>query len=127
MRIEGERGPELTVPPRGTVVTARRGGKTLRVVEWFNAVCPVGTPVTYWPGTRAGEGREGVTRSRAWILPSGEPVVMIEGYAGGVALSHVVGRGPLEDRRVTAAEVLARRPDLAGVGIALDAVGWWTA
>ncbi|MEE1764370.1 hypothetical protein [Streptomyces sp. SP18BB07] len=30
-----------------------------------------------------------VTRSVAWNLGHGDPVVMVEGYAGGIALTHI--------------------------------------
>lgn len=60
------------------------------VAAWFNDEHPVGTPVTYWPGAKDGEARQGETRSPAWVLPSGDPVVAITGYAGGIALTHVV-------------------------------------
>ncbi len=60
----------------------RRGGKNTQAVEWFNEVCPIGTPVLYWPGTREGNGRKSVTRSAAWLLGGHTPVVMVEGYAG---------------------------------------------
>lgn len=81
--------------------------------EW-NALYPVGTPVVAYPGVRpedplavavrerqaAGgyvdkggvelcKRLETVTRSVAWALGDGEPVVMVEGYAGGIALTHV--------------------------------------
>lgn len=72
-------------------LTARRTGKNLRMVEWFNKVCPIGTAVYYWPGAREGEPRKGVTRSEAWLLGGHTPVVMVTGYAGGIALSHVMG------------------------------------
>jgi len=75
-------------------VTPRRGGKNLRMVAWFNEVCPVGSPVYYWPGVREGEPRKGVTRSAAWLLGGHTPVVLIEGYAGGIALTHVMGYSP---------------------------------
>ena len=71
----------------------RRAGKNTRAVEQFNARFPVGTPVLYWPGVREGEGRESVTRSEAWLLGGHTPVVMVEGYAGGIALSHIVVPG----------------------------------
>lgn len=80
-------------------VNPRRWGKNTRAVEQFNEVCPVGTPVLYWPGVREGEGRESVTRSAAWLLGGHTPVVMVEGYAGGIALSHVMGYVPAEVSR----------------------------
>ena len=58
------------------------------IVKKFNAH-PVGVPVLYWPGTREGEGRKSITRSAAWLLGGHTPVVLVEGYAGGIALSHV--------------------------------------
>jgi hypothetical protein len=64
------------------------------MVEWFNEVCPVGSPVFYWPGVREGEPRKSVTRSAAWLLGGHSPVVLVEGYAGGIALSHVMGYDP---------------------------------
>ncbi|MCO5167898.1 MAG: hypothetical protein M9894_16260 [Planctomycetes bacterium] len=54
----------------------------------WNARCPVGTPVRYWPGVREGEGRQGVTRSLAWVV-SGHASVLVTGQSGSVALSHV--------------------------------------
>lgn len=55
----------------------------------FNALHEVGAPVRYWPGVREGDGIESVTRSEAWLMGGHSPVVMIEGYPGGIALSHV--------------------------------------
>lgn len=60
-----------------------------QAVDRFNDLAPVGTPVLYWPGTRVGPGRRSVTRSAAWLLGGHTPVVMVDGYPGGVALSHV--------------------------------------
>lgn len=55
----------------------------------YDAGIPVGTPVQYWPGLREGDGIESVTRSEVWMLGGHTPVVMVEGYAGGIALTHV--------------------------------------
>lgn len=71
--------------------TSRRTGKNLRAVEQFNEHVPIGTPVLYWPGERTGEGRRSVTRSAAWLLGGHTPVVLVDGYPGGIALSHVMG------------------------------------
>lgn len=80
--------------------------------DTFNARYPIGTPVIAYPGirpehpvavayrNRVEEGRtfghadpctrlETVTRTPAWILGHGEPVVSVEGYAGGICLTHV--------------------------------------
>ena len=56
--------------------------------EW-NARYPVGTPVAAFPITRDEEPLLTVTRTPAWNLGHGVPVVAVEGYAGGVALTHV--------------------------------------
>jgi len=64
--------------------------------EW-NALYPVGTPVMAYPSCRpeydaavAAEYRlVTVTRSRAWNLGHGAPVVAVEGYSGGIHLTHV--------------------------------------
>jgi hypothetical protein len=81
--------------------------------EEFNARYPIGTPVVAYPGIRPehpvavayrkaveagrtvfGETNpckrlETVTRTRAWTLGHGAPVVSVEGYGGGIALTHV--------------------------------------
>jgi hypothetical protein len=63
-------------------------GQDQRAVDW-NIVHPVGSPVLAWPGTRDVEPLRTRTRSGAWTLPSGEAVVMVDGHAGGIALTHV--------------------------------------
>lgn len=83
-------------PEKAVLVTPRRGGKNRRLIEQFNRVCPEGTPVLYWPGDRRDEGRESRTRSEAWLLGGHTPVVMVEGYAGGIALTHVMPYPPGE-------------------------------
>jgi hypothetical protein len=59
----------------------------------FNAAHPVGTPVRYWPELRQGEGIVSVTRTPAWLMGHGEPVVSVEGYTGGIYLTHVAVLG----------------------------------
>lgn len=54
----------------------------------FNEAVPVGTRVRYWPGTREGEGRESITRTPAWSIP-GAALVSVEGFPGGISLTHV--------------------------------------
>lgn len=60
----------------------------------FNEKFPIGTPVVYYP-IHPEVGPEGEfhiktkTRSIAWELGHGEPVVKIEGRTGGVILSHL--------------------------------------
>lgn len=58
------------------------------VAEDFNRRVPIGSPVLYWPWTVDGPGRLSCTRSLAWDV-GGVPCVMVENYAGGIALTHV--------------------------------------
>ncbi|MFE2407042.1 hypothetical protein ACFXDE_01725 [Kitasatospora sp. NPDC059408] len=67
--------------------------------EQWNTAHPVGTFVTAYPGVRPEFAAEiGITdyqrletrtRSLAWNLGHGEPVVAVEGYAGGISLEHI--------------------------------------
>lgn len=73
----------------------RRNGYVLAMsADDWNARYPVGTPVTAYPGFRPEIGGADVptlhttTRSRAWNLGA-EPVVMVDGYAGGISLNHI--------------------------------------
>lgn len=61
-----------------------------QATDW-NMRVPVGTPVKYWPliGEQDPPPVEGVTRSEAWCLGHGTPVVLITGKSGGVCLSHL--------------------------------------
>jgi hypothetical protein len=64
----------------------------------FNAKFPVGTAVRYWPVLPAVPSippRETKTRSAAWTLGDGHPVVMIEGLAGCVSILHLEHSEPL--------------------------------
>lgn len=67
----------------------------MTAAEW-NARYGVGTEVVYAPhrAARPPERRRTRTRSDAWTLGHGEPVVAVEGKAGGVALWAVT---PLEE------------------------------
>lgn len=56
--------------------------------EW-NARNDVGTPVLAWPGTRDQDPLRTRTRTGAWVLPAGQVVVSVDGYAGGIDLSHI--------------------------------------
>ena len=53
--------------------------------EWNNKY-PVGTPVVYHAVIGDSDCVSAVTRSYAWELGSGSPVVMITGRSGGVSL-----------------------------------------
>lgn len=71
----------------------------------FNARYPIGTPVTAYPGIRPEYAAELAaqwgrtpsdvptlhthTRTPAWELGHGEPVVSVDGYAGGISLEHI--------------------------------------
>lgn len=55
----------------------------------FNTAHPVGTPVIAFPGTREGRGILTRTRTPAWNLDN-HVVVSVEGYAGGIALTHII-------------------------------------
>lgn len=61
----------------------------MTTAEEWNIKHPIGTVVNAWPGTRDGAGLRTKTRSLAWTLGSGDPVVAVEGYPGGIALTHV--------------------------------------
>ena len=84
-----------------------------RRADAFNARFPIGTPVMAYPGIRpedpvavayrkaAEAGRTfrsetdpckrlvTTTRTPAWILGHGAPVVSVDGYAGGICLDHI--------------------------------------
>ncbi|MCG6493399.1 hypothetical protein [Kitasatospora sp. A2-31] len=66
--------------------------------EQWNDVHPVGTPVIAYPLLRPEYAAEiGATaktlitrtRSVAWTLGDGEPVVLVDGYVGGISLEHI--------------------------------------
>lgn len=55
---------------------ARKRRPEAMTAERFNAECPVGTAVRYYPVAGRSDYTETKTRSEAWNLGSGEPVVM---------------------------------------------------
>lgn len=55
----------------------------------WNRHYPVGTPVDAYPGARTEPPLRTRTRTPAWALGHGAPVVAVEGWTGGIALSHV--------------------------------------
>jgi hypothetical protein len=62
--------------------------------DQWNERHPVGTAVIAYPGCRSSDCTscprlETRTRSAAWNLGHGEPVVSVEGYAGGISLEHI--------------------------------------
>jgi len=76
------------------------------VVASWNSLYPIGTPVRYWRGIRAGEGRTGVTRSAAMLLGGHTPVVWIDTTSGAIALTHTEVIAP----RVVAPCDICRHP-----------------
>ena len=56
-------------------------------VAVWNRDNPPGTPV--WLTDDSGKRHETVTRSEAWMLGSGHPVVMVEGRTGGYLLDRI--------------------------------------
>lgn len=55
---------------------------------------PIGTPVTAYPGVLPEDSADAKilithTRSLPWMLGGHTPVVLVEGYAGAIALTHV--------------------------------------
>jgi len=55
----------------------------------WNELYPVGTPVRYWNIAGDPAFVDSRTRSAAWDS-GGDPIVMIDGRAGGVCLSHLL-------------------------------------
>lgn len=62
---------------------------TPTTADQWNTTHPIGTPVLAWPATRDAEPMATRTRTRAWTLGHGAPVVSVEGYAGGISLAYV--------------------------------------
>jgi len=85
------------------VITERHS--TVMAEAWlqcdqFNRKHPVGTKVQYrslLDRATQWDVKETRTRSQAWALPSGEPVVMIDGKSGSVSLNHIEAK--LEELR----------------------------
>jgi hypothetical protein len=68
-------------------VRAQQVALAARLVAEWNAACPVGTAVTVTRDNGTVEHTR--TRSVAWQLPSGSPLVLLEGIAGGYLLTRV--------------------------------------
>jgi hypothetical protein len=54
---------------------------------------PIGTPVRYWPGIKAGDGAESVTTTPVFLV-GGTICVTVKDYPGGIALTHIELRNP---------------------------------
>lgn len=66
-----------------------RGELAAQAVAEWNETHPVGTPVTYWPGVREGNGKASRTRTPAQVLNGHTAVVWVDGYSSCIALTHV--------------------------------------
>jgi hypothetical protein len=82
-------GHRVTWPCTSAVVL----GLVVTDADRWNAAYPVGTPVVAWPGARTDEPLWTRTRTPAWRLGHGASVVSVDGYAGGICLTHVDPRG----------------------------------
>jgi hypothetical protein len=69
-------------------VTTTHASASARATDW-NLHHPTGTPVLAWPGVRDAEPLRTRTRTSAWVLPSGQAVISVRGYAGGIHLDHI--------------------------------------
>jgi hypothetical protein len=61
----------------------------MTVADTWNSLYAVGMPVVVYPAGKADGGVATVTRSPAWTLGHGAAVVSVEGYSGGIALTHI--------------------------------------
>lgn len=77
---ESPREPEQAEPEPPTVVV---------FASEFNKRYPIGTKVKAWPLTLDDDPLLTITRGKAWELGDGTPVVSVEGYSGGIALTHI--------------------------------------
>jgi hypothetical protein len=96
--------------------------------ETFNCRYSVGTPVIAYPVTRDDEALVTRTRTPAWELGHGDPVVSVDGYAGGICFTHVdvVTEAEWETARTERdATVVARRTALLAA-IQARPSGEWT-
>lgn len=69
-------------------------------VGLFNSRHPVGSDVLFWPGAKDGPGRKTVTRSLAFVASGRTPAVLVGGYSGWIALSHVQPAPPAAEEVV---------------------------
>lgn len=83
-------------PCHADVLLAVANPEVVFTADDWNGRYEVGTRVIAYPDLRpehpaysADTQLEAVTRTPAWTLGHGEPVVSVEGYAGGISLSHV--------------------------------------
>lgn len=67
----------------------RRKANAYRAADHWTQEHPPGTPVLAWPGTRDVEPLVTRTRSSAWVMSIDDVVVQVDGYPGGIAITHV--------------------------------------
>lgn len=60
----------------------------LEAVRVFDKLYPAGAKVEFWPMAREGDGRIGHTKGAPYML-CGTAMIGIEGFSGGIALTHV--------------------------------------
>lgn len=77
--------------------------------EDFNAAHAIGTAVLFWPGMKLGEGRISRTRTPSWTIGDNDAVVSVEGYPGGIALTHIEVLPALLDGLPAVAAAVAER------------------
>jgi hypothetical protein len=90
-RVRDRMEPTDESPYRLSYSTARRQILAEDECEAFNKRVPEGTEVRYWPGEKGDKEHEytGKTRSHAWPVGGHTAVVLVTGYTGGIALTHV--------------------------------------
>lgn len=81
-------GAPLASMPWPCTSAAVLGLVVIDAARW-NRRYPVGTPVAAYPQTREDEPLLTRTRTPAWRLGTGDSLVSVDGYAGGIALTHV--------------------------------------
>lgn len=105
-------------------VTLSKPIRPADIAARWNSDHPVGTPVLYWPGVLKGPGRASRTRTPAWVIGGHSAVVSVDGYSGGIALTHVrasavwgveFGGSPSPDHVTAAESEAAARRFLSGL------------
>jgi len=83
---KGSAGQRIAVPEERRKKKAMTG---IMTADHFNELYPEGTQFRYYPVRGDVEFIETKTRSHAWELGDGTPVVLIEGKTGGVCIEHL--------------------------------------
>lgn len=93
--MAGSKREERTAAHKWGIKRFARG--EARALAW-NEANPIGTPVRFWPVLYDSHHEQSRTRSKAWVLGDGSPVVLIEGRPGGVHLGHLMTEAEYEAR-----------------------------